>query len=96
MKKTILILVAVASLLTGVAIGQSNTNIVVTTATPPAPATIHQIVIPAGHPEIAVFLSAILPKIDPQSTAITTGQVFKSLTIYPNADGSYGATVIYQ
>ncbi len=73
-----------------------NTNIVVTTATPPAPATVHQIVIPAGHPEIVAFMNNILPKIDPQSTAITAGQVFKSLTIYPNADGSYGATVVYQ
>ena len=74
-----------------------STNTLVNTVAQPAPATVHQITIQSGSPSIPYFLNTVLPKIDPQSAAaIAGGQNFKSLTIYPNADGSYGATVIFQ
>lgn len=99
MKKiiNILLLTVIAGLfVTAAAIGQS-TNIVVTNQAAPTPATVHQILIPAGSPAIAQIAS-FLNEIDPQKGQVTAGQVPKTVTVYPNNDGtgSYGATIIYQ
>jgi hypothetical protein len=69
------------------------TNIVVTVVPPPAPSTVHKIMIPAGAG--AALRASLLPQIDPQF-ASATGKSATSISLHKNPDGNWSGTIVFQ
>lgn len=55
---------------------------------------VHMCAIPLGHAAINFIKNTALPQLDPQGAP--AGTSVSEIDLYPNADGSWTARVIYQ